>query len=115
MKTLVRSLAVLALTLLVALPLVAQEKKGKKKGKGGDQVPPAVAAVQKQLAGLDLNDEQEGKIKELVTQFSGKLADAQKKAAAVLTPEAQSEEGSRRQGQGRRQEGQGSARPSRPP
>ncbi len=66
--------------------LVAQDAKGKKK-KGGDQTPPAVAQLQKQLDGLDLNDEQKAKVKEIVAQHTTKIADAQKKVTALLTPE----------------------------
>ncbi|MFO0821007.1 MAG: hypothetical protein U1A77_23880 [Pirellulales bacterium] len=85
MKTLLRTLAVVALALLISVPAVAQEKK--KKGKGGNQTPQAVAAIQKQLEGLDLSDEQKGKIKEVVASYSGKLTEAQKKVGGLMTAE----------------------------
>ena len=85
MKTLFRTLAVVALALLITVPALAQEKK--KKGKGGNQTPPAVAAVEKQLASLELSEEQKGKVKEVVEKYTGKLAEAQKKVADLMTPE----------------------------
>ncbi|MFO0869078.1 MAG: hypothetical protein U0935_08990 [Pirellulales bacterium] len=79
----------MALTILVACPVLAQDgKEKKKKGKGGGQTPQAVAALQKQLDTLDLSDEQKTKIKDVVGQFTTRLVDAQKKLGAIVSPEA---------------------------
>ncbi|MFO0902101.1 MAG: Spy/CpxP family protein refolding chaperone [Pirellulales bacterium] len=86
MKTWIRFVAVALVVALASTSLVAQEAKGKKK-KGGDQTPQAIAQLQKKLDELGLSDEQKAKIKEIVAQHSPKVAEAQKKAGSVLSPE----------------------------
>ena len=80
MKSLVQKLLLMSLAVAVALPLAAQDKdKDKKKNKGGGE-PAAVAAIKKNLEGVDLKDEQQKKIDELIAQYKPKLADAAKAA-----------------------------------
>ena len=82
-----KSLIVFAvsLSLLCAVPLAAQDKvqaKGKKAA-----VPQGITAVQKQLEGVGLSDDQSKKVKEIVAEFTPKLQTAQKKVAELLTAE----------------------------
>jgi hypothetical protein len=82
MKTL--SLVVVALSLLVAAPLAAQEKA---KGKKAAAVPQGITAVQKQLEGVGLSEDQSKKVKEIVAEYTPKLQAAQKKVGDLLTAE----------------------------
>lgn len=87
MKKFVRLAAALALAAVIALPVLAQEKekKARKNAKGG--APAAIAAVEKKLEGLDLTAEQKTKIKDLATEYAGKMTEPQKTVNSVMTSE----------------------------
>jgi Spy/CpxP family protein refolding chaperone len=87
MKKFVRLAAALALAAVIALPVLAQEKekKARKNAKGG--APAAIAAVEKKLEGLDLTAEQKTKIKDLATEYAGKMTEPQKTVNSVMTNE----------------------------
>ncbi len=87
MKKFVRLAVALALAAVIALPVLAQEKEKKvrKNAKGG--APAAIAAVEKKLEGLDLTAEQKTKIKDLATEYAGKMTEPQKTVNSVMTNE----------------------------
>lgn len=84
MRSVSRSLLVLALAAIMASPLVAgdKKKKGKRKGRKGHH-----AAVIHLPRTIKLTAEQKGKVAALRKEFGPKLAAMQKKFAAILTPE----------------------------
>jgi Spy/CpxP family protein refolding chaperone len=83
MKTL-RTCVLLAVAMLVALPVMAADKKpaAKKPAKC-----PAAAYVERMLQGITLTEDQKAKLGEIQKEFGPKLVDASKKRQAILTPE----------------------------
>jgi len=92
MKTL-RTCVMLAVAVMVALPVLAADKKptAKKAPKC-----PAAAFVEQMLQGLTLTDEQKAKLGEIQKEFGPKLVEAGKKRAAILTAEQRKAEAAAR-------------------
>lgn len=86
-----RALLCLSLLFVVAGLATGQEKGDKKKK--GPQTPPAVLQIEKQLAGLSLNDEQKTKVQAIVKEHAEKIRAAQQKTAEILTKEQIKERG----------------------
>ena len=77
---LLRVVLILVVALLIACPVMAQEKKkGRKGGPGGFD------PLNRLLERLNLTDEQKPKVDAVKKEFAPKLADAQKKAAGIPT------------------------------
>ncbi|HVX10590.1 MAG TPA: hypothetical protein VHC22_05380 [Pirellulales bacterium] len=85
MKPVLRLTAFCVLALLLANILVADEPPAKKGKKAKKSSP--TPAVFKLPAGIELSPEQQAKFDELKSQYTAKLADAQKKVADILTEE----------------------------
>ena len=80
----VRMVLVLVVAVLIACPLMAQEKQ-KKKGHHG---PHAVAdPFERVLQGLNLTDEQKAKFADVKKEFAPKWTECRSAMEAVLTPE----------------------------
>lgn len=79
----VRTVLFLAVALVIASPLVAQEKKKPVKKAPPD---PAAAAIERITKPLDLTGEQKEKLKDICKEFSPKFKEAAKKMD-VFTPE----------------------------
>ncbi len=77
MKSVVRTLLSLSLAVVIAMPLVAQEKKARKERKKPD---PA-AGILKKLEKAELSEEQVAKIKTLAAATAEKTKAARAKAA----------------------------------
>jgi hypothetical protein len=82
MKTMSRVLVALAVAALLAGSAVAQDAK-----KPGGQKSPKVPAIFNFPAEIQLSEEQQAKLKELITQFQPKLQELAKKSGSVLTAE----------------------------
>ncbi len=76
MKSLAKTLTLLALVVLVAAPLSAADEKKKKKGKRGSLAENTIKRYEK----AELTDEQIAKIKALAAEVGPKLADLRGKA-----------------------------------
>jgi Spy/CpxP family protein refolding chaperone len=85
MNRVMRASLIVALVVLLATPLMAQEKKQREKGKKGAQQRGPVAALRQQLAQLDLTADQKKKVADIMSEYGPKLRDAQSKLN--LTPE----------------------------
>lgn len=87
MKSLLKSVLVLALVAAVAIPVAAQEaEKPKKKPQAGRAVQ-AVAAMMKKLEAVDLTAEQKEKIKGIAGEYAPKFKEAQAAVSAIVGPE----------------------------
>ncbi|MCO6459116.1 MAG: hypothetical protein J5I93_27725 [Pirellulaceae bacterium] len=88
MKSLLKSVIVLALVAAVAIPVAAQEavKEKKKKPQAGRAVQ-AVGAMMKKLEAVDLTAEQKEKIKSIAAEYAPKFKEAQGAVAAIVGPE----------------------------
>jgi len=80
----VRMVLVLAVVLLMACPLLAQERKKKGEGKRGG---PGADPLAMMLRDLNLTDEQKPKVQEVRKEFEPKLAEIRTKRDGVLTDE----------------------------
>ncbi len=80
----VRMVLVLAVVVLMACPLLAQDRKKKGEGKRGG---PGGDPMAMMLRDLNLTDEQKAKVQEVRKEFGPKLAEIQKKRDGVLTDE----------------------------
>jgi hypothetical protein len=78
MKSFAQKMLWLSLAVLIALPLAAEDKKKDKKKAGGE--PAAVAQLKKQLANVDLKEEQKKKVEELCAEYAPKMREAAKAA-----------------------------------
>jgi Spy/CpxP family protein refolding chaperone len=81
-----RVVLVLLVALVIASPVLAQEKKRGKKGERGG-ARGAFDPMARLLEGLDLTDEQKAKVAEVRKEFGPKLAEFQKKSDGILTDE----------------------------
>ncbi len=83
MRTL-RTCLLLAVAVLVALPVMAAEKKAAAK-----KAPkcPAAAYVERMLQGMTLTEDQKTKLGDIQKEFGPQLVDLAKKRQAILTPE----------------------------
>jgi Spy/CpxP family protein refolding chaperone len=79
----VRVVLILAVALLMALPVLAQEKK-KREGKRGG---PGFDPLAMMLRDLNLSDEQKAKVEDVKKEFGPKLAEVRKKMDGVFTEE----------------------------
>jgi Spy/CpxP family protein refolding chaperone len=78
----------LALIVLQAAPVCAQEKRAKKQA----QNPPRqIVAVEKQLAELNLTDDQKKKVDDILASYKPKFADAQAKAPKLTKEQRQAQ------------------------
>ena len=101
MKRVAQLLVCLSLVFLVAGPLAAGDKDnkddakkteakkeaGKQKGKRGAKRPSLAALTEKRLAKAELTEEQTKQIQDLAAQYEPKFAEANKKVAALISPE----------------------------
>lgn len=78
----------LGVILLLVSPLAAEEKPAKKKGENAAR---PIAAVEKQLAGLDLTDDQKKKVTDILASYKQKFADAQAKAPKLTKEQRQTQ------------------------
>lgn len=83
MRTL-RTLTVISVAMLLALPALAAPKE---KGKKAPPKCPAMAQIERMTAGMTLTDDQKAKLADIAKEFGPKVADSQKKIDSVLTPE----------------------------
>ncbi|MGE0757786.1 MAG: hypothetical protein AB7O38_12225 [Pirellulaceae bacterium] len=79
MKSFVRRLLLVGLAVLVALPLAAAQQEKKKKGGGAGPV----AALKKQIAQVELTDEQKKKVEAIIAEHQPKVAAAMKEGGAA--------------------------------
>jgi hypothetical protein len=94
MTRLIRPTVCCALALFLTASLFAEDQVKAKKKKAAK---PAVPAAFKLPKDVTLTAEQQAKLDELKTQYSGKLADAQKKVADVYTDEQRAAQKTARQ------------------
>jgi len=88
MRQIVQRMTVLALALLIALPLCAEDaKEGKKKKKEQDFSKSPVLNVLNLPKAITLTADQQAKFDAVKTEFTGKLKELAKKQNEILTPE----------------------------
>ena len=88
LKLLGLGLIILLVSLLVS-PLAAEEKLAKKKGQNA--VPRQIVAVEKQLAGLNLSDDQKKKVDDILGSYKKKFADVQSKTPKLSKEQRQTQ------------------------
>lgn len=86
MKAFLCNLLVLGLFVLMATPVIAEEKPAKKQGKN---TPRPIVAVEKQLAELDLSNEQKKKVDDILASYKKKFAEAQAKGPRLTKEQRQ--------------------------
>ena len=81
---------ILALVVLVASPLSAQEEKGKKR-RNANASPRQLKDIENKLSSLDLKDDQKKKVDDILASYKKKFADAQAKAPKLTKEQKQTQ------------------------
>ena len=82
MKNVLKTMCLLALAVVIALPLAADDEKKKKKKKGGKKGTPTTQLV-KRVKAAGVEGETLKKVEELAKSYDAKIADAQKGLGAA--------------------------------